>query len=273
MTDQAERYDRLAAGYARWWAPVLEPRATALLDRLDGTVSAGASRLIDIGTGTGTLARAALRRWPAVEVVGIDVSTAMAAAAEGEADRLLSPAERKRFATRVASADALPFPDGAFDAAISSFVLQLVPNRFRAIREAHRVLRPGGTLAYVTWLIDDRVFRPDIELDALLEEIGVGAREPDDRPGDVPSAEGASAQMRRAGYERVRSEQAVLEHQFSVDAYVRFIAEFDEEDLVSSLRRSDREWLLEGLRTRLSSLPTDDLVLRLPIVYASGIRS
>ena len=201
MTDQAERYDRIAAGYAQWWAPVLEPRATALLDRLDGAVSAGASRLIDIGTGTGTLARAALRRWPAVEVVGIDLSSGMAAAAEAEADRLLAPAERRRFATRVAPADELPFPDGGFDAAISSFVLQLVPNRFRAIREIFRILRPGGTLAYVTWLVDDRVFRPDVEFDALLDEIRIGAREPDDRPGDIPTVEGAAAQMRRAGFQ------------------------------------------------------------------------
>ena len=60
MIDQAERYDRIAAGYAQWWAPVLEPRATALLDRAAADVEAGARRLVDIGTGTGTLARAAV---------------------------------------------------------------------------------------------------------------------------------------------------------------------------------------------------------------------
>ena len=39
MTDQGERYDRMAAGYDRWWAPVLAPSATALLDRLEPTVA------------------------------------------------------------------------------------------------------------------------------------------------------------------------------------------------------------------------------------------
>jgi ubiquinone/menaquinone biosynthesis C-methylase UbiE len=272
VTDQAERYDRIAAGYAQWWAPVLERRATELLERITPMIDAGARQLIDIGTGTGTLARAALRRWPGVEVVGIDVSSGMAAAAEAEADRQLSPAERRRFATRVAPADTLPFPDAAFDAAISSFVLQLVPNRFKAIREARRVLRPGGIFAYVTWLVDDRVFRPDIEFDTLLDEIGVGAREHDDRPGDIPSIDGAASQLRRAGLRQVDTERAILEHPFSVDGYVRFLAEFDEEDLISSLPRKDREWLLDGLRRRLEALPPSDLVLRLPIVYASGIR-
>lgn len=273
MTDQAERYDRIAAGYAQWWAPVLEQRAIDLLDRVEAQVEAGAQHVIDIGTGTGTLARAALRRWPAVEVVGIDVSSGMTAAADGEADRLLSPAERERFETRVAPADSLPFADGSFDAAISSFVLQLVPNRFRAIREAYRVLRPGAMLAYVTWLVDDRVFRPDVEFDALLDEIGVGARENDVRPGDVATVEGAAAQLRRAGFRNVETERAFLDHRFSVDGYVRFLAEFDEEDLISSLPATDRERLLDGLRERLGNLPPDDLVLRYPIVYASGVRA
>ena len=32
MTEQAERYDRIATGYARWWAPVLTPAVLELLD-------------------------------------------------------------------------------------------------------------------------------------------------------------------------------------------------------------------------------------------------
>jgi SAM-dependent methyltransferase len=196
----------------------------------------------------------------------------MIAAAEVEADRVLAPDERRRFATRVAPADALPFADAAFDAAISSFVLQLVPNRFRALREIHRVLRPGGTLAYVTWLADDRVFRPDVEFDALLDEIGFGAREPEGRPGDIPSVDAAAAQLRRAGYHRVEAERAVLDHQFTVEGYVRFLAEFDEEDLISSLTAGERERLLDALRERLTRLPPEELALRYPIVYARAIR-
>lgn len=273
MTEQAERYDRIAAGYARWWAPVIAPRATALLDRLDEAVEAGARRLIDIGTGTATLAIAAIRRWPAVEVVGIDASRGMAETAKGEADRLLPEADRRRFDVEVAFADELPFPNGSFDAAMSSFVFQLVPNRARAIREAHRVLRPGGTLAYVSWLAEDRVFEPDIAFDDVLEEIGIGAREPDDRPGDIPNVAGAAAQLRRAGFRNVEAERGELEHVFDVDGYVRFMTEFDEEDLVRSLEPDRRERLINGLRERLKAGPSSDLVLRLPVVAVSGVRS
>jgi ubiquinone/menaquinone biosynthesis C-methylase UbiE len=271
--NQAERYDRIAAGYARWWAPVIAPRAVDALDLLEPAVTAGARRIIDIGTGTGTLAIAAIRRWPSVQVVGIDASREMAEAAGREADRLLGRADRRRFETRVAFADELPFDDGAFDAAMSSFVFQLVPNRARALREARRVLRPGGTLAYVTWLSDDRVFTPDIDLDDALDEVGIGAREPDGRPGDVPSVEGAVRQLRRAGYEDVTASRGLLEHPFSIDGYVAFVTEFDEADTFESLEPEERVSFQRSLRDRLARRAADELVLRLPVVAARGVRA
>lgn len=272
MTDQAERYDRIAAGYARWWAPVLAPTATALLDRLESAVAGGARRFVDVGTGTATLAIAALRRWPEVEVVGIDASRGMADAAIAEADRRLSPGERARFEVRVAFADRLPFADGTFDAAMSSFVFQLVPNRARALREVRRILRPGGTLAYVTWLADDRAFGPDADFDAMLEEIGVGAREWEDRPGDVPSVASAVAQLRRAGFGRVEAAAGLVEHPFDIEGYIGFVTEFDEEDLVRSLEPDQRRVLVDGLRRRLAARPPGHLTLRLPVVSAIGVR-
>jgi len=80
--DQVARYDRIAAGYARWWAPVLVRDAEAVLDLVAADVAAGARRIVDLGTGTGTLGIAAVERWPDVEVVGIDASREMAVAAE-----------------------------------------------------------------------------------------------------------------------------------------------------------------------------------------------
>jgi SAM-dependent methyltransferase len=273
VTDQAERYDRIAAGYARWWAPVIAPRAVDALELLEPAVAAGARRILDIGTGTGTLAVAAIERWPSVHVVGIDASREMADAAGGEADRLLRPADRRRFETRVAFADELPFKDGEFDAAMSSFVFQLVPNRARALREARRVLRPGGTLAYVTWLSDDRIFTPDVDLDDALDEVGIGPREPDGRPGDVPDVTSAVKQLRRAGYRDVTGSRTLLEHPFSIDGYVAFITEFDEADTYESLEPDERDVFKRSLRDRLARRSADELVLRLPVVAARGVRT
>ena len=53
-------YDGIAAAYRDWWAPVLAPAAVRLLDRVDGLFSTDwRGTLVDVGTGTGTLALAA----------------------------------------------------------------------------------------------------------------------------------------------------------------------------------------------------------------------
>ena len=273
MTDQGARYDRIAAGYERWWAPVLAPSARALLDRLDATVAGGARDLIDIGVGTGNLALAALRRWPDVHVVGIDASSEMVeTTATLAADRPAHERDRYRGATALAAE--LPFPDGAFDVAMSSFVLQLVPSRPKALREIRRVLRPGGTLAYVTWLRDVRSFAPDRVFDGLLAEFGFDS-EPDDdaRSGDVPTVAAAITELRRAGFRDVAAEGALLEHPFTVESYIGFLREFDEESTFEEMGRRERHRFLARLREGLMGLTPDELVFRAPIVYAVGRRS
>src|SRR6185369_14025472 len=107
--------------------------------------------------------------------------------ASAEADRLLTEEQRARLELRTAFADDLGLDDGSVDAAVSSFVLQLVPNRFRALRETHRVLRPGGVFGWVSWLAHDGIWAPDADFDDALEDVGEEPREWNDRPGDLPS--------------------------------------------------------------------------------------
>jgi SAM-dependent methyltransferase len=273
MTEQGPHCDRMAAGYERHWAPVLAPSAVALLDRLEPVIAAGARDLLDIGVGTGNLALAAVRRWTAVHVTGIDASAEMLDAAGSIASR--GPAhERDRFRGQVASAAELPFADGTFDAAMSSFVLQLVPSRARALRESRRVLRPGGTLAYVTWLVDRTTFAPDRVFDGLLAEFGFEDETGGDgRVGDLPSVATAAAELRRAGFRDVTATGALLEHAFTVESYITFLVEYDEETTFAEMGRAERHRFLARLRERLMSLAADELVFRAPIVYASGRRS
>jgi ubiquinone/menaquinone biosynthesis C-methylase UbiE len=271
---QAARYDAMAAGYAQYWAPVLAPSASRLLERLDPVVADGARSIIDIGVGTGNLALPALARWPAARVTGIDASSEMVGAARVLAGDLADGAS-DRFEARVAFAADLPFEEASFDVAMSSFVLQLVPSRPKALREIRRVLRPGGTFSYVSWLTDRTPFAPDRIFDALLVESGFEEESGEDaRPGDIPSVQVAAAEMRRAGFRAVAADGAMLSHAFTVDSYLAFLTEYDEVSLFEDeMTRAERRRFLITLRERLMALSEDDLVFRAPIVYASGIRS
>jgi ubiquinone/menaquinone biosynthesis C-methylase UbiE len=272
MTEQAERYDRIADGYARWWGPIIAPAAVAALDEVAAAVDAGARHIVDVGTGTGTLAIGALRRWDTVHVTGIDASRGMIEKAAAAADRSLTAEQRSRLDLRVAFADDLPLADGEADVAVSSFVLQLVPNRHRALREVRRVLRPGGLFGWVSWLSGSTPWRPDDDFDDALIDIGEEPRDWDDRPGDLRDERSAIAEMRRAGFSDVRARAGSLVHAFDVDGVVGFLTEFDEEDLVDSLGRRRRARFEAALRARLARRPAEELAITNATVTVRGIR-
>ncbi|MEW5992501.1 MAG: class I SAM-dependent methyltransferase [Chloroflexota bacterium] len=271
QADQGARYDHIAEGYARHWAPIIRPAAVRLLDHLAPMLPAGESHLLDIGTGTGTLALAALERWPDVRVTGIDASSEMAAWAGGEADRRLAAVRRAHFDTAVAVADRLPFGDATFDLAMSSFVLQLVPDRAAALAEARRVLRPGAPFGYVTWLRHRGApDPPDQIFEELLDELGFDPPEPDPPGRDPASPEAAAAGLRRAGFRGVRSWADSVEHRWTARSYTDFLEGFAEESLFDELSERERRVLRRRLQARLRALPLADLRLRLPIVYVVG---
>lgn len=270
--NEARRYDEAAAGYDRWWAPVLAPSARALLDQLAPVIEDGAVDLLDVGVGTGNLTRPALARWPHIRVTGLDASREMV----GTVEALIADTaddQRARFTGTVAFAGDMPFPDDSFDAAMSSFVLQLVPNRAKVLREVRRVLRPRGRFAYVTWLVDQRAFAPDHVFDGLLDEFGFEDEEDRPRNGDIPSVERAIAELRRAGFRDVQASRAMLDYAYTVESYITFLTEFDEVSLFDEMDRRERRRFLALLRERLMRLDPEELHFRVAIVYASGVRS
>lgn len=135
--DSAERamWDGRARAYADSFALLCAHPVPELLDA--ARVSAG-TRVLDVGTGPGTAALAALERGARVRAVDADPGMVAAARARGV------PAE-------VAVLPRLPFADGEFDAVVANFVLNHVGRPRAALAELRRVLRPGGRLALTLW--------------------------------------------------------------------------------------------------------------------------
>lgn len=268
-------YDEIAESYARHWGPVIRRTAEQVLDLIAPAIEAaisrtGEPRLLDVGTGTGTLAIAALERWPALEVTGVDPSTGMLDLARLAAEDRLPPGHRGRHRVEVGWADELPFGDGVFDLAVSSFVLQLVPDRGRAIREIRRVLRPGGTFAWVAWQRAERPYEPDRIADEVLDGAGFDPPEAGARNGDIASAEAAAQAMRRAGFRDVRAHVDELVHEWDPAGYIAFLTEFDEASLFADLDRAERRDIERRIHRRLARLTREQLTLRLPVVHAIG---
>jgi len=130
FTQIAKRYDlmnRLMTGGQdiRWRKQVIQ---LAQLNRN--------ARLLDLGTGTGDLAREALAQSPQAKVIAADFTLEMMRVGQN------------RGLLNFSSADALhlPFEDASFDAAVSGFLMRNVVDLQAALQEQYRVLKKGGRI-------------------------------------------------------------------------------------------------------------------------------
>ena len=146
---------------------IFQPYADDLASRVAELQSAA---VLEVAAGTGVVTRAmASRLPPTTAITATDLNQPMIdyAAALGTV---------RPVSWQQADGLDLPFNDGSFDAVVCQFGAMFFPDRVKAYRQCHRVLRPGGTLLFNVWdRIEDNEFA-DVVTDA------VAAVFPDDPP-------------------------------------------------------------------------------------------
>lgn len=138
------RYDRIAPVYdlLEW---MMELRFRGWRRELWGLVQG--DDILELGVGTGKNLRF---HPPGKEITAIDISEKMLERARRRAARLGS-----KVRLEVADAQALPFDDASFDEVVATFLFCSVPDAVQGLREARRVLRPGGRLLLLEHVISE----------------------------------------------------------------------------------------------------------------------
>ena len=121
---------------------------------LVGRIPEDGGRVLDVATGTGLVAERLLARGHTV--VGVDQSAGMLEIARTRLGDQMEFVE--------ASAEALPFDDGAFDHLTFTYLLRYVDDPGSTLAELARVVRPGGTIAMLEFGLPRGVWRPLWEL-------------------------------------------------------------------------------------------------------------
>ena len=114
--------------------------------------------VLDVAAGNGNATLAAARRF--ARVTSTDYVPALL-----DKGRARAEAEGLDIDFRVADAEDLPFADGAFDVALSTFGVMFAPDHARTAAELLRVVRPGGRIGLASWT-------PDSMIGQLFKTIG-----------------------------------------------------------------------------------------------------
>ena len=166
----------------------------------------GSELLLDLATGTGRFARPVAQHLEGGKIVGLDEALAMLRVAQEQKDQEAI----RGFLSTAGSAEAFPFRAASFDRIFTVFALHHFGNPPLMMREAHRVLKPGGRFA----ILDPVVVTAEDSLDEAIHDlINQMLRSAHGDYFHYHSAEDIRDLLARAGFHVVRADLLT----FSVD--------------------------------------------------------
>lgn len=201
--------------------------------------------ILDVGCGTGALARTVAKLTPSSRIVGVDP-------AKSFVDYARTQSDDPRITYEYGDAVDLPFSTASFDQTLSLLVMMFIPQPEKAAAEMRRVTRTGGTVSACTW------DRDGLELGSIFWEEAVrldpDAEARSQRPKHSNREGQLSALWRSAGLQNV--EETVIEMQMPFSSFNDFWEPHlkgvaPQGAYVATLPPDRLEALREGLRKRL----------------------
>jgi SAM-dependent methyltransferase len=248
MFANAEAYERFMG---RWSRAVARP----LLDRVSLPEQ---GRVLDAGSGTGSLAFAIAERYGKLRILGIDPSAEYVAYAKAKNP---SP-DRAGF--EIGDAQQLRFADGSFDAAVSLLAFNFIPDPRKALRELRRITRRGGILSAAVWDYGGGMRMLRVFWDAAAA-VDPAAEKMDEKHMPLCRAGELSDLWRLGGLQDVREQAIDVQTRFEsfADYWEPFLlGQGPAGAYVRSLSREGVDALREEVRRRLR--PAEPLSLDLP---------
>ena len=211
---RARSYDDVAEMYEHVTAPLMFHAPARVL--VECAALGPGDRVLDIGAGTGAVARAAIVAvGTASGVVALDPSIPMLMAARrGGVEHLVA-----------ACLPNLPVRDASFDAVLSAFVMTHVDDPDASARDMRRALRPGGRVALSAWSAADDAYSAawgDVVSEFVAPDL-VGAAAERVLPGEArfSQRDGLADMLASNGFIDTRTETRTFTFELNVEQMIR----------------------------------------------------
>lgn len=191
----------IAETYEKYLAPVFFISTSKdLVTHIPGSPE----KILELAAGTGQVTRILVERYPDAKIFATDLNPGMLDVAK----RIVTG---KNVSWDIVNAEEIPYSSDEFDAIICQFGIMFFPDKPKALGEAYRVLKPGGTITFNTW---DKMENNNIcyIADNVVKDVFVNDPPPFYHiPFSMYDTEEITSMMQNAGFKNIKIENRHIE--------------------------------------------------------------